>query len=269
MQTKKYRPRVDRQLWLVQHGHSPIISCALYNGHLIRPEIADILALSEEEQLREENPYTAMWTTITDTRIIGLRSRFELDFNRPKETAIYSKPDDVQDMKIWKHPPGKDVLMELIKAHKTFYSDVYGILKNIEAQFGCFVVFDFQSYNHRRAGEAEPCAPQKQNPDINIGTNTMHIDYWNPLIDGFIEDLRSFDFMGNRLDIRKNIKFKGSYFTDWVNHSFPKTGCAIVVDVKKIFMDEWTGDLFPEVHESIRQALLVGKTGMLRRLQKY
>ncbi|MBL7029455.1 MAG: N-formylglutamate amidohydrolase [Candidatus Marinimicrobia bacterium] len=264
-----YRPKMDRRLWLVQHGETPIIACALHDGHVVRPEIAEILALTEEEQLREENPYTVMWSTITDTRIVGLRSRFEVDLNRPKETAIYNNPSDAKNIRIWSSPPSKDVLLELIAGHKAFYFDVTQTLKEVERQFGHFIVLDIQSYNHRRDGPDQPRASQLTNPDINIGTVFKNRDYWAPIIDGFISDLRAYDFMGKHLDVRENIKFKSSYFTDWLNNSFPETGCGIVVDVKKFFMDEWTGELFPDVHEAVRQTLVIAKAGMMKRLEKY
>lgn len=70
-------------------GASPLVAAAIHDGHEIRDEITNIIALSEAERLREEDPYTGKWTCITDNQIIGLRSRFEIDLNRPRDKAVY------------------------------------------------------------------------------------------------------------------------------------------------------------------------------------
>ena len=37
----------------------------------------------------QEDPFTGIWTTVAPTRLIGLHSRFEVDFNRPRDKAVY------------------------------------------------------------------------------------------------------------------------------------------------------------------------------------
>ena len=41
----------------------------------LRDDVAEYMALSDLDQLREEDPYTAGWTHVAPTRIIGTRSR--------------------------------------------------------------------------------------------------------------------------------------------------------------------------------------------------
>ena len=61
----------------------------------------------------------------------------------------------------------------------------------------------------------------------------------DPLIDG---DARSFDFNGRRLDVRENVAFQGKgEQTRFVHERYPGPGCAIALEFKKFFMDEWTG----------------------------
>ena len=52
----------------------------------------------------------------------------------------------------------------------------------------------------------------------------------------------TFDFNGRRLDVRENIAFQGKgEQTRFVHQHYPGRGCAIAVEFKKFFMDEWTG----------------------------
>lgn len=62
-----------------QRGAGPIIAVAIHNGHQTRKSIERKLAISEDEQLREEDPLTGEWTQLAKTQIIGLRSRFEVE----------------------------------------------------------------------------------------------------------------------------------------------------------------------------------------------
>ncbi len=68
--------------------------------------------------------------------------------------------------------------------------------------------------------------------------------------------LRSFDFPGGPLDVRENIAFQGrGEQTRFIHEHFPETGCAIAVEFKKFFMEEWTGEPQPEVLAALRRLL--------------
>ena len=83
----------------------------------------------------------------------------------------------------------------------------------------------------------------------------MGREEWAPLIDRFISDLKSFDFFGRQLDVRENVKFVGRGLPTWTHTTFPDSGCTLSVEIKKFFMDEWTGVLDQQTHLAIHQAL--------------
>ena len=64
---------------------------------------------------------------------------------------------------------------------------------------------------------------------------------WAPIVDRFIDDLRAFEFGGRKLDVRENVKFFGGHFPKWIHKSFPLSVCVLSIEIKKIFMDEWSG----------------------------
>jgi hypothetical protein len=43
------------------------------------------------------------------------------------------------------------------------------------------------------------------------------------------------------LDVRADVKFRGGHFVRWIHDRYPGAACAIAVEFKKTFMDEWTG----------------------------
>ena len=82
------------------------------------------MALSEAGRLREEDPFTAQWTGVAETQITALRSRFEVDLNRPRETAVYLKPEDAWGLEVWKTGPSPEIVARSMAEYNAFYSEV-------------------------------------------------------------------------------------------------------------------------------------------------
>ena len=242
--------------WTLVRGEGPIVAVALHDGHRVRDEVAKHLALSETERLREEDPHTADWVRIAPTRIMVHRSRFEVDLNRPLEKAVYLGPEQAWNLQVWKEggPP-----LELVDAgheiHRAFYATLGALLREIEGKHGRFVVYDLHSYNHRRGGPRSPPDDPRLSPDVNVGTASMDPELWAPVVEALVDVLSGAEVVGRRLDVRANVRFKGGYLAQWVHRTFPRSGCALAVDVKKFFMDEWTGRVEPLRLEGVGAAL--------------
>ncbi len=254
--------------WVLTQGHGPIVAVALHDGHNIRAEVSSLLALSESDRTREEDPFTALWTTVADTQIVVKQSRFEFDLNRPREKAVYLTPEDAWGLSVWHSVPSEEIVARSLAEYDAFYATVKRVFADIEQRFGCFVVFDLHTYNHRREGlEALPADP-RYNPEINLGTGSLNRDRWAPVVDRFITDLRSFDFLGQHLDVRENIRFRGGHFSRWTHQSFPESACVLAIEVKKFFMNEWTNEADPVQLDAIRRALQSTVPGLLEALKQ-
>ncbi len=127
-----------------------------------------------------------------------------------------------------------------------FYEELAIRLDALAAR-GPFVVFDVHSYNHRREGPGAPSAPADDNPDVNVGTGSMDRRRWAPVVDAFIGELDGSVVGGRPLDVRENVRFRGANLCRWVHERYPDTGCALALELKKTFMDEWSAHL-DEVH---------------------
>ena len=248
-------------------GDGPVIAVALHDGHAVRREVSDMLALDEDMRLREEDPYTGRWTAVGQTRIIATQSRFEFDLNRPRAKAVYLTPEDAWGLNVWKHTLPEDVVARSLQQYDAFYESAYGLLSNLKQNFKHFVVLDLHSYNHRRAGPGQAAADQAINPEVNVGTGTLNRQLWGPLVDRFLDDLRNFDYLGRHLDVRENIKFFGGQFSRWTHENFPESGCSLSIEFKKFFMDEWTGAPDTRQLTAIAAALGSAVPGLLEELR--
>lgn len=251
------------RLWMLEEGDAPLVAAAVHNGHGVRAEILDHLALSPEERRREEDPFTDLLTTVAETRLVGLRSRFEVDLNRPRDGAVYRTPEDAWGLQVWKDELPEAVAARSLAGYDAFYQNVHTVLRRLIERHGYVVVFDIHSYNHRRDGADAPPAKPAENPEVNVGTGTMDRTRWAPVVDRFIHDLRAFDVRGRRLDVRENVRFRGGFFPRWIHETFPETACALAIEFKKTFMDEWTGVPDSEALVALRAALASTVPGVL------
>lgn len=226
---------------IVVDASTPIAAAAIHDGHALRPEVARAIALDDAARRREEDPHTARWAAVAGTRLVGRRSRFEVDLNRPRDRAVYRVPDDAWGLDVWRAPPDDALVAGSLAVYDAFHAAAERALGELRDRWGRFVVLDLHSYNHRRDGADAPPADPAANPEVNVGTGTMDRARWGPLVDRFCDDLRRAGVDGRPLDVRENVKFRGGHFGAWVHGRFPESGCALAVEFRKDFMDEWTG----------------------------
>ncbi|MGD9126514.1 MAG: N-formylglutamate amidohydrolase [Planctomycetia bacterium] len=255
--------------WYLERGDGPLIATAIHDGHEVRAELVPQFALSEEERRREEDPFTGSWTVVAPTRLVAVGSRFEVDFNRPRDKAVYQTPEEAWGLNVWKEPISRECVARSLAVYDAFYQEVHGLLERMTQRYPRVIVLDLHSYNHRRGGPAAEVADPYENPEVNVGTGTMDRSRWAPIVDRFIHDLRNFDFMGRHLDVRENVKFRGGFFPQWIHQNFSTSVCVLSVEFKKFFMDEWTGQPDEVQLGTIQRALQSTVWGLHEELLKF
>lgn len=219
-----------------------MIAAAIHDGHGLREEVAALMALSDADRLREEDPFTGQAIVDVSTHFIAHRSRFEADLNRGSGTAVYRTPDQCWGLNVWRTPLEDDVVQRSLEYHRRFYVAVAAVLDEIAADYPRFVVLDIHSYNHRRGGADALPTPEADAPEVNIGTFSMPRDEWAWLLDPLMEAMRQYDLGGRHLDVRENVAFQGKgELARFVHERYPNRGCAIAIEFKKFYMDEWSG----------------------------
>ena len=126
-----------------------MIATAIHDGHAVRPEIARLFALDEATRLREEDPHTGRLAAVAPAHLIVLRSRFEVDLNRPRDEAVYREAADSWGLEVWREACSDDARGRLAGGLRLVLRPPRAVAALARARF---VVLDCHSYNHRAAG---------------------------------------------------------------------------------------------------------------------
>jgi N-formylglutamate amidohydrolase len=216
-----------------------VIATAVHNGHELRSELAEVSAVDEASRLREEDPHTGSIARSFANSVVVNRSRFEVDLNRERDEAVYLTAEDAWGLEVWGRPLEEEEIARSLGLYDRFYSDLAAALDGLVRDNGGFVLYDIHSYNHRRSGEADPA---EESPIVNVGTGSLPVR-WKRVADAFIETAREEAFDGRPLDVRENVRFRGRQVAAWVHERYGEVGCALAIELKKVFMDEWSGEV--------------------------
>jgi len=233
----------------------PLVATAVHNGHEVRADVTKLLALDEGTRLREEDPFTDFFATAFGTSVVVLRSRFEVDLNRSRQEAIYGNADEAWNLEVWKKPLPAAMKDESLRLYDRFFADLQTLLDDVVATYGGFVLYDLHSYNYRRQGPDSAPAPPEENPVVNLGTGSLP-EAWRGVADTFLDVLRTHELAGVSIDARENVKFRGRHVASWVHENYGEIACALAIELKKVWMDEWTGEVDVQRQAALRHALL-------------
>lgn len=242
--------------WDISVGEGPVVATAIHDGHGIRDSLLPHLALDPEARRREEDPLTGLLTSVGDVRIRACRSRFQVDLNRPRELSMSTRPEDTWGLRVWHDTLHQSEVELSLRTHDEFYAMVTELLDNLIARWGCVLLIDLHSYNHRRDGPEAAPAAQDGNPDIELGVTTLDHARWGAAAKTFADTLRACPVAGRKPDVRENVRFPtGGHFPEWVYATYGDKVCTISPEYKKIFMDEWTSQVDIAALEDLRHGL--------------
>lgn len=243
-----------------------MVAVALHHGHDLRDEVAARIGLEDDARWREEDPFTGGWATIAETGFVVSRSRFEVDLNRPRELAIYRTPEEAWGLEVWREPLPAEVSERSLALYDRFYASVDAQIHRLLRRHPRLVVLDLHTYNHRRDGASARPASAAGNPDWNVGTGSLDRSRFASLVDRFLRDLASDHGRGECFDARENVRFRGGHFTAWLNGRYSGRVCALAVECKKFFMDEWSSTVSAAALDRPRRVLAAAIPGLLEEL---
>lgn len=248
--------------------YSPIICAAIHNGHQLREELNKTFLLSKQERFYEEDPYTDELISSFPIQLIGNDSRFEYDLNRAKTLSTYFKT--AWNKQVWQKPLSPKQRAISHQKHQAFYNVLEAVISVVEQQFSNAIVFDIHSYNYQRI--------ERDTPTFNIGAGQIDIERWGQVVNHFEKQLNKISLPNIDVRAATDEVFHGrGYLITHVNSHFDNT-LVLPTEVKKVFMDEASGDVYPLVLEELKTnfkeaisetaAYFVRRYGKKKRTQK-
>ncbi|QNM86455.1 N-formylglutamate amidohydrolase [Polaribacter pectinis] len=218
---------------------------AVHDGSQFRKELWNNCLHTAYERWFEEDPETKEMVKSHPIIIAGLDSRFEYDLNRAPETAIY---EDAWGKQLWKNPLPKNQKEKSLQKHANFYRVVHALITKLEQKFGVCIVYDMHSYNWKRW--------TREVPTWNLGTSNVDNNRFGNEIESWRVILEKTPFPnGIKSTSKINDTFQGNgYFLKYITQNFKNT-LVLATEIAKIYCDELTQIMYPEVISSVEKYL--------------
>jgi len=242
--------------------YAPIVCTAIHNGNNLRAELAKNFLLNDTERLYEEDPYTADVISSFPIVMTGNDSRFEYDLNRAKTLSTYFKT--AWNKQVWSKSLSQTQRNKSHLKHEAFYDVLEALITVLESKFKSAIVFDIHSYNYKRI--------DSDTPTFNVGTSQIDTERWGNIVTRFEKELNKIELpnLESRAAIDEVFQGRG-YLITHVNSHFDNT-LVLPTEIKKVFMDEETGELYPLVLEELKTGVkeAIGETAafFMRRFGK-
>jgi hypothetical protein len=223
--------------------YEPALSAAIHNGGNFRKELVENCLLGQSERYYEEDPHTGSFIDQQPITLIAHDSRYEYDLNRNTDDCVY---ETAWGKEIWKKPLTKETIAESTEKHARFYRVVSALVEALIEDFGECIVYDMHSYNFKRHARTDL-------PVFNVGTSSANNEKWRGEIDRWLTALTNIKVDGVDITAAENDIFQGKGFLAFYCHKRYENVLVLATEVKKVFMDERSGEADPKVLPSMQQ----------------
>ena len=221
----------------------PFVCAAIHDGDRLREELQEQCMLTEDERYYEESPFTGEFIRSLPITLIGGDSRYEYDLNRSADSCVY---DFAWGKQVWKTPLNEEQKARSIQKHTNFYAVVHALIKKLETQFSSAIVYDIHSYNYKRHEESYL---------FNIGVENLDVARYNKYISDWKRQLSKIKINKVITDVSVNHIYYGrGELLSYIKQHFNNT-LVLATEIKKVYMDELTGQEYPVVIQSISKSL--------------
>ena len=222
---------------------------SMHSGHRVRSGIMEILAVGERDRYREEDPFMDRFISDFPIRICGRDSRFEYDLNRNPYMALYDSDRPEWGLKVWNQEIPEEERVQSINKHREFHELLEMVSMYLLKQNGHALLFDLHAYCYQRANRQR--WHEDERPEINIGTGAVNRKIFEPAIRCFKNNIRQTEIQGHSVRISENEIFFGGYLSRHLSRIYHDRLLVLALEYKKIFMNEWTGELYEEVLDKL------------------
>jgi N-formylglutamate amidohydrolase len=229
----------------------PFMVTAIHAGHRMRDELLPLVALDEESRRFEEDVATDWIIQGTPSSLWVFDSRAEVDLNRSEKKALPLAAEDFWGQQVFHTIPGPDLNRRSLAKHAAFYAFMASCLQVLIERHRACCVYDIHSYNISRQQQKGIAHP----PTFNLGTALLDKSRWGAAIAAWLEALKTVEVPEQTVTVAENLVFEGRgelcrRLTQWDPRIL-----VLPTEIAKIYMDEHTGRVFPEVVQALKVGL--------------
>ncbi|MCF8298040.1 MAG: flavohemoglobin expression-modulating QEGLA motif protein [Saprospiraceae bacterium] len=222
----------------------PYCCTAIHDGSNLRTSLSEKIALDNFSRWHEEDPFTGDFIASMPITLIANDSRFEYDLNRNPDDCIY---EEAWGKKVWKRSLTPKEIQISKQKHANYYKVTHALIEKLEELFDACVVYDFHSYNYKRWDRKVPL--------FNIGTEKLDINKYNSILKNWTDELSAISLPDIENVTNTNDVFFGrGYNLQYITDNFKNT-LVLATEVKKVYCDELTGDVYPKIVKLLQQKL--------------
>jgi uncharacterized protein (TIGR02421 family) len=226
--------------------YAPFCCTSVHSGGKLRPELQRKIAINDYQRWYEEDPFTDDFIKSMPITIIGLDSRYEYDLNRAPNECIYT---EAWGKMVWKRKLSATEIKTSKQKHANYYAVLHALITKLEQKFGACVVYDIHSYNHKRW--------EREVPLFNVGTERIDNVRFAGIVDNWADELAKVALTGIENTIALNDVFRGlGYNLEYITQNFKST-LVLATEIKKVYCDELTGDIYPKIIKELQQQLKI------------
>ena len=240
---------------------SSYLGVVLHSGNRVRPDILEIMEVNSKERFREEDPYMDRFIRNFPMQLIARDSRFEYDLNWEKDYAIYEYGKKKWGLQVWKRPLTQEEVETTLRKYHEFHSLLDIVISHMLKNSSTVLLFDMHSFSYQRNERKNWWEDKK--PELNLGTRSVNRRLFAPQIDLFLKSISGSTLDGHPLRIAENELFPGGYLTHKMALAYDEKVLVFAIEYKKIFMDEWTGELYKDKIDTLIRDFLLTKDRMI------
>ena len=223
----------------------PYIATAIHSGSNVEKTVESQYLISKVERYYEEDPFTDQFIAGLPITIKVYDSRYSYDLNRSPKTCIY---ETAWHKSVWNIPLTKMQKKLILERHATYYRIISVLLRELETMFPQCYVFDIHSYNYQRITDTHT-------PVFNIGCHFIDKKSWSHFLDHIHTSLSAIELPNIDADVKNDLVFEGKgYQAQYIKQHFENI-LTIPIEIKKIYMDELTGEPYPLVIEALSEGI--------------
>lgn len=218
---------------------------AMHTGSRIRKGVKEALAVRREDRFREEDPYMDAFIREFPLQVVARDSRYEYDLNREPARAVYPADSMKWGKKVWcREIPARERDLSLAK-HQEFHDLTDIVVEYLLRHNRHALIFDMHSYCYQREGRISWFEDPR--PEINLGTRAVNRELFTGAIESCLKELSATRIGDHPVRTAENKVFQGGYLSRRLSKARHNQVLVLALEYKKIFMDEWSGRVYPDI----------------------